>query len=193
MMDTTNKLTEWVNQYTDSLYNWAFMKVDHAQTAEDLVQETFLAAHKAIDKFQNKSQPKTWLLSILKNKIADHYRKQYKMQLVNESEISKEGSSDVLDKFFDAGGGWKKDMRPGEWESNETHLLDNYDFLEVLKGCMQGLNKNSFLALQYKFLDEKDSKLICQELEITPSNFWQILHRAKIQVRGCIDKNWFNN
>lgn len=193
MIETRNQITEWVNLYTDSLYNWALHKVNKPALAEDLVQDTFLAAYKSISKFQNKSQPKTWLLSILKNKIADHYRKQYKMQTVSESELGGQNSEGLLDRFFNHDGEWRKEMRPGNWDDEESELLDNHDFLEILKKCMNLLNQKSHLAIQYKFLEEKEGKVICQELGITPSNFWQLLHRAKLQLRGCIDNNWFKN
>lgn len=193
MFESKNLLTEWVNKYTDSLYNWALLKVNKPAIAEDLVQDTFLAAYKSIDKFQSKSQPKTWLLSILKNKIADHYRKQFKMQTVNESDIGGAETGGILDKVFNKDGKWNKEMRPGNWENDEAELLDNHDFLRILKLCMELLNEKSFLAIQYKFLEEKEGKIICQELGITPTNFWQILHRAKLQLRGCIDEKWFKH
>lgn len=193
MIEAKNQITEWVNEYTDSLYNWALLKVNKPALAEDLVQDTFLAAYTSISKFQNKSQPKTWLLSILKNKIADHYRKQFKMHTVNESEIGGQESESILDRFFNANGEWRKEIRPGRWDDNESELLDNHEFLIILKKCMDMLNEKSYLSIQYKFIEEKESKAICQELGITPSNFWQLLHRAKLQLRGCIDKNWFNN
>ena len=192
MVEKKRQLSDWVNQYTDSLYSWALIKVGKSHLAEDLVQETFLAAYKSFDKFQQKSHPKTWLLSILKNKIADHYRKQFKLPTVNESDMGNDGSSKILDRIFNEDGEWRKETRPEKWEEGSAELLDNYEFLAILKKCMELLNTKGYLALQYKFLEEKDGKSICQELGITPSNFWQILHRSKLQVRGCIEKKWFN-
>ncbi len=192
MVEKKRQLSDWVNQYTDSLYSWALIKVGKSHLAEDLVQETFLAAYKSFDKFQQKSHPKTWLLSILKNKIADHYRKQFKLPTVNESDMGNDGSSKILDRIFNEDGEWRKETRPEKWEEGSAELLDNYEFLAILKKCMELLNRKGYLALQYKFLEEKDGKSICQELGITPSNFWQILHRSKLQVRGCIEKKWFN-
>ncbi|WP_418262403.1 RNA polymerase sigma factor [Flavobacterium faecale] len=67
-------LEKWVHQFSDELYSWALYKTSSKETAEDLVQETFLAAYNKIDSFQEKSQPKTWLFSILNNKVVDYYR-----------------------------------------------------------------------------------------------------------------------
>ncbi|MFA7327306.1 MAG: RNA polymerase sigma factor [Candidatus Kapaibacterium sp.] len=80
-MEKTNasfSIKSWVELYSDQLYTWAFYKTSDKETAEDLVQETFLAAINSFEKFEGKSEPKTWLLSILKNKIADHFRKVYR-------------------------------------------------------------------------------------------------------------------
>jgi RNA polymerase sigma-70 factor (ECF subfamily) len=65
-------LEQWVNQFSDELYSWAFSS--SKEIAEDLVQDTFLAAFHKIDSFEGKSQPKTWLFSILNNKVIDYYR-----------------------------------------------------------------------------------------------------------------------
>ena len=68
-------VTQWVENYGDGLYAYALKRVGKSDVAEDLVQETFVAALRAADKFEGRSQVKTWLTSILRNKITDHLRK----------------------------------------------------------------------------------------------------------------------
>ena len=51
---------------------------------------------------------------------------------------------------------------------------------------------NAKAAFVLKYLDNEESEMICKSLDISPSNFWVIIHRAKLQLRGCLDKNWFN-
>ena len=72
--DSKITIENWVNQYSDALFSWAYYKTSSKETAEDLVQDTFLAAYHKIDSFKGNSQPKTWLFSILNNKIIDYYR-----------------------------------------------------------------------------------------------------------------------
>ncbi len=93
--------TCWVQLYSDSLYSWALHKTSDKETAEDLVQETFLVAVKSFNKFKGDSNPKTWLFAILNNKINDHYRKSYRTPIINNETI--------LDRFFDDEDHWKKD------------------------------------------------------------------------------------
>src|SRR5687767_2270672 len=66
----------WVDDYADALYGYAKARVDDADQAKDFVQDTFISALKALDKFEQKSSVKTWLFSILKRKIIDYYRQQ---------------------------------------------------------------------------------------------------------------------
>jgi RNA polymerase sigma-70 factor (ECF subfamily) len=186
-------ITLWVEKYSDSMYNWTLTRVSDPVIAEDMVQETFLSAVKAIHSFKEKSNPKTWLFSILKNKIADHFRKQFKLETVNESEISGDDDIDFFGRYFSSSNEWKKEYYSNEWSFSEDELLDDNEFREILEKCLRALNKKSLLSIQYKYIEEKDGKVICQELGITPSNFWQLLHRAKIQLRACLSENWFNN
>lgn len=186
-----DKLTTWVHEYSDDLVNWASYKTKDRALAEDLVQETFISAHKNINRFEEKSSPKTWLFSILRNKIADTYRNKIQQYTSRESDFNTDDNSNLLERFFNQHNEWNSASKPNEWNSDEEELLDNEDFNLVLKACFENLNEKSFLSIQYKYLKGKNGKEICQELDITPSNFWQLLHRAKLQVRECVEGNWF--
>src|SRR5688572_20288032 len=76
--------SRWVDNYTDYLFSYAFFKTGSREEAEDLVQETFLSAYKNKEGFRGQSSEKTWLTSILKNKITDYYRKARPMQSMDE-------------------------------------------------------------------------------------------------------------
>ena len=181
MESKSDTIKSWVSLFSDTLYSWAFYKTSEKETAEDLVQETFLAAYQSFEKFGNKSEPKTWLFSILKNKIADHFRKSFR---------NNENKTISINQFFDENGDWRMNERPKNWETDE-HLLDNSDFQKTLNGCMEKLPKQWNASIILKFIEEKESKEICQELSISTTNFWQILHRAKLQLRKCLELNWF--
>jgi RNA polymerase sigma-70 factor (ECF subfamily) len=175
--------TCWVQLYSDSLYSWAFHKTSNKEIAEDLVQETFLSAVKSFDGFRGDSNPKTWLLAILNNKINDHYRKSYRTPVVNNDVI--------LNNLFDQSEHWRKDQKPQQWTEDTGNLLDDSEFQQELHNCIKKLPENWLSAIQLKFIEEKKGSEICQELGITDTNFWQILHRAKLQLRKCLEMNWF--
>ena len=179
----TETTTFWVQSYSDSLYSWALHKTSNKETAEDLVQETFLVAVKSFEKFKGDSNPKTWLFSILNNKISDHYRKSYRMPVINNDTI--------LNIFFENSERWRKDQMPQKWTDDTDNLLDDVEFKQELDNCLKKLPPNCFSAIQLKFIEEKKGNVICQELGISDTNFWQILHRAKLQMRKCLELNWF--
>jgi RNA polymerase sigma-70 factor (TIGR02943 family) len=185
-----NKLfADWVAQYTDKMYSWAYHKTSNKELAEDLVQETFLSAFKAIDDFNFDSQPKTWLFRILNNKIIDYYRKKARsIESSTEDEIL---SRKATDNLFDSKEHWNTTTTFGSWEEEE-HLLDNLDFNNVLASCISKLPVKWRGAIESKYQSDKSAAEICKELNITSSNYWQLIHRAKLQLKICLEQNWTN-
>jgi RNA polymerase sigma-70 factor (TIGR02943 family) len=182
----SSNLNQWVQLYTADLCSWAYHKVSDVELAKDLVQDTFLAAAEKFNTFKGDSSPKTWLFSILNHKIIDHYRKKVN-RTVNFESLS-------FSNFFDGSGDWQENRKPKVWqEEDEKHLLDDDEFQVVLKKCMDALPEKWSACVKLKYLTEKKGEEICQELDITPSNFWQIVHRAKLQLRDCVEKKWYNN
>ncbi len=181
----------WVDKYSDKLYSWCLYKTNSKEIAEDLVQDTFMAAFQAMHKFEGKSDPKTWLFSILNNKIADYFRKLYRNPTVKESEIKQSYEASFFETYFDAEGSWQKEQRPKAWQQEEVNLLDNTIFVKVFRSCTKKLSPDCYAAIQSKYLEEKKGEIICQELQISATNFWQLLHRARLQLRRCLEINWF--
>jgi RNA polymerase sigma-70 factor (TIGR02943 family) len=182
-MPRDNRLEQWVEDYTKEMYSWALHKVSDTELAKDLVQDTFLAAVEKIQSFKGDSSPKTWLFSILNHKIIDHYRKKINLpaSIENKSLLS----------FFDADRGWNPEKRPKEWDEDESELLDNEELIIVLNNCLGELPEIWNASIKLKFLFKKKGEEICQELNISPTNLWQIMHRAKIQLRERVENNWF--
>ena len=181
--DSKKTITTWLQEYGDELYSWALYKTSNKEIAEDLVQDTFVSACTNFDKFQNNSTPKTWLFSILKNKIIDHYRSKSRQFTTSYEDYSK--PMQMSDDLFDSNEEWKEIA-----EVNAQNWLDNPEFITILSQCKNKLPENWQFILQARFILDQDSKNICQELEITMSNYWQIVHRAKLLLKKCIELNW---
>lgn len=182
-------IESWIIEYTNNLYSWAFFKTSNKESAEDLVQDTFLTAHEQFAKFRGESTPKTWLLAILNNKIRAYYRKKYRQ--LAEKERSETSNSSIFGQLFDENGRWKNKEKPLAWHGDQGHLLDNVEFNSVLKSCLDKLPEHWQVAVNLKYIEQKKGDVICQELDIAPTNFWQVLHRAKLQLRKCLEINWF--
>lgn len=188
MKKDKKQFASWVDAYSDALYQWAYFKTSSKEVAEDLVQETFLAAYKSLGKFEGKSSPRSWLSSILNNKIVDHYRSSGK-KTTSLDAMQENDALQATDDYFDSGQQWKSPTLPSFWE-NEEHLLNDANFLDVFDECIEDLPNNWSLIVADRFIQDKKSKEICQEFDISSSNYWQIIHRSKLLLKKCIELNW---
>jgi RNA polymerase sigma-70 factor (ECF subfamily) len=168
------------------VYSWAFYKTSSKETAEDLVQDTLLSAFNAFENFKPGSNPKTWLFTILNNKIIDYYRASNTTKSINETALL---GNKLEDNNFHKDGHWNKNPI-ALWANDEQHLLDNTEFLKVLNQCIDNLPQNWKSVIVSKYFDHKKGKQISKDLNITSSNLWQMAHRAKLQLKDCLDKNW---
>jgi RNA polymerase sigma-70 factor (TIGR02943 family) len=172
----------WVREYSDMLFSHAMWRGFDADNARDLVQETFFSAWKSIDGFEGKASAKNWLFVILKNKITDLHRKNVSQNNVFISEY---------DPQFDDTGHWAKLSYPKELTVDPADVSDRNEFHLILEGCSRKLNKIQKAVFFMKYMDDLESDDICGQLSISANNYWTILHRAKVQLRACIEKNWF--
>ncbi len=182
---TNQKVAQLFKDYADYLYNFAISRVSDVHVAEDLVQETFISALKNYDSFEGKSKESTWLTAILKNKIIDHYRKKVKQYL--HDSIDRLSASD---DFFDDKGSWYKDQRPSKWDFDTDKSIEQQEFYTTLQECLTRLNEIQRIAFVMKHMDDVNTDEICKELNVTASNYWVIMHRAKLQLRKCMETNW---
>jgi len=181
----------WVERYGDYLFNFAMVRVNDREKAEDLVQETFLAGLKGKDRFMGKSSERTWLTSILKRKVIDIYRKQYS---------SKESSLDAYERDVSDGdfyrsedpfrGHWLDGKGPNSYSLLPEGEMEQKELARFIQLCVEGLPTQLAAAFIMKMIDEEDSDKICKELGITPSNLWVMLHRARLRMRDCLEKKW---
>lgn len=183
--DNNKIIAELFTNFSDYLYNYAITRVNDTHVAEDLVQETFISALKGYDSFQSRSKESTWLIAILKNKIIDHYRKKSKQYFLHSLDEMQN-----LNDFFNSKGSWQKDQRPSKWELDVDKDIEQQEFYETLQQCLVRLNDIQRMAFVMKHLDDEDTDSICKELDITSTNYWVIIHRAKLQLRKCMETNW---
>lgn len=179
---------QWVSQYADYLYLYAMMRINNEDTAKDLVQETFLAALEKVDKFEGKSTERTWLTAILKNKIIDVYRKRASGLTVNSAYEAEQETDDFFDEDT---GHWKANYAPQPVATIDGQdVLLKKEFNGILQMCLAKLPHLWRSVFTMKHLDDATAAIICSELRVTQANFWVIIHRAKVSLRACLQKNW---
>jgi RNA polymerase sigma-70 factor (TIGR02943 family) len=175
----------WIEKHGDILFRFALARLRDAEAAEDVVQETFLAAMRARSEFAGKSSERSWLVGILKHKIADHYRKQVRLASVADPEAL----DDEVEDWFNDRGEWKS--RVQNWKADPKATLADKQFLNVLDDCLSKLPPRLARAFTLREMDELVSREICEILDITATNLYAMLHRARSRLRRCLEMNWF--
>lgn len=176
---------EWVQKYADTLYAYTMMRVNDKGIAEDIVQETFLSAWKNRASYKGEASEKNWLFAICKNKIIDYYRKKAK-SIVSPAE------EDTIDNRFTDVGHWTKEAGPANWGIDFNETIQTKEFYGILEQCKNKLQQMQQAVFSMKYLEDLDAEEICKVLQITPSNYWVLMHRAKLQLRSCLEKNWID-
>ena len=177
----------WVEEYGDWLYRYALLRVRRPEIAEDLVQDTFLAAVRTAQSFRGQAAEGSWLCGILKNKICDYFRKLGRETPFTDLEFL----ADELSHKFVPQGFWNHDKGPLEWKPESEVVMHRTEFWETMRDCLSRLPKRIADVFMLREIDELKTEEICHDLNITPNNLSVMLHRARMALRECLEINWY--
>jgi RNA polymerase sigma-70 factor (ECF subfamily) len=183
---------EWVASHGDYLFRHAMARTGRQEVAEDVVQETFLAAWKSAHRYAGRASERTWLLSILRNKIADHYRSQRPEISTRDVEALAFLEEQQFTRNASGSGPWKSSGVPTAW-SDARQSLEQAEFWETLHECAHKLPEKTARVFLLRELDGWESPAICRELKNKPSHLFVKLHRARLALRRCLEMHWFQN
>jgi RNA polymerase sigma-70 factor (TIGR02943 family) len=186
MADKENKLDigELVEMYSDALYGFACARVKNTDQAKDFVQETFIKAYENSDKLATYQSVKSWLFTVLRNLIIDHYR-----SIAGKAEKRTVDAEDYQ-IFFNEKEVWNNDQMPLDWLSGIDNQKEE-EFIQLsqwLQKCIEELKELPSAVIRLRYLDEQDGEEICKVLNLSTSNYWVIIHRAKLKLRKCLEK-----
>jgi RNA polymerase sigma-70 factor (ECF subfamily) len=179
---------ETLASYRDDLYRYALMQLRDAAQAEEVVQDTLVAALESLHRFAGNSSAKTWLIGILKHKIIDLFRRQSKAPQLFQG-IADEDDINDFDVLFDKVGHWGSDA-PRAW-GNPNQSLEQKQFWAIYEACTQRLPRRTAVVFMLREIMDQDIDDICQSLSITATNCSVLLYRARMALRICLEKNWF--
>lgn len=183
---------EWFEFYGDYLFAYAQRRVRNQMAAEDLVQETFLAALSANNSFAGKSSEKTWLTGILKHKIYDYFAKNGHQPNLTPEEADLSGYDFLFERDGEWDGHWNDKYAPADWDnSSPLRRVEEGEFQTVFSGCLEGLPERIANAFVMREVDGLTSAEICGVLTISMNNYWTMMHRARLHLRRCLEVNWF--
>lgn len=175
----------WVDAHGDVLYRYALARVRRSEVAEDLVQDTFLSALKGRDLFQGRSSERTWLTGILRHKISDYYRSRSR----GLGEADQINDRDWLEDSFDERGHWITHPDPQAFRPEGA--VEREEFWAIFDGCLDKLPARTRDAFARRVIEDEDIETICKVLEVTATNLYVILFRARTQMRHCLTITWF--
>lgn len=177
------EIAKQLEKLRPQLLKYATLQLRNAAWAEDAVSETLLAALERPQSFAGQSQLKTWLIGILKHKLVDQIRRNSK-----EMSTTAEDDQNLDEELFHPDGHWRD--KPQDWGDPE-HCLRQLDFMRVLEACVEHLpGQQGRLFMMREWL-ELDTEEICKALDISATNLWVMLHRARLRLRECLQLNWF--
>ena len=174
----------WLDEFGDALYAYALSRVESRDVADELIQESFLAAFRSFDSFQGKASPKTWLTAILRNKIIEYYRRRTRKR-------ERQPLDDSFGDTFDDKGIWN--VAVGNWPRQPDQVFQDQEFWQAFQQCLGKLPATAAEVFVLRVLDGLDTDNICKTLKISSSNMAVRLHRARVMLRNCLGQNWFGD
>jgi RNA polymerase sigma-70 factor (ECF subfamily) len=174
---------QWINLYSDYLFNYTITRVNDREKSKDLVQDTFVAGLKSMKNFKGEASERTWLISILKRKIIDHYRKINSNKGKAEIRISYSGE--------ESEGDWLEERVADPFDKTAEDTIENTELGIAINNCLEKLPAKQAQVFEMKTILNYETEAICNELDITASNLWVIIHRARTAMANCLEKNWF--
>lgn len=175
----------WVELHGDALFRYALSRLGDAAAAEDLVQETFLAAIAGRGGFRGEAVERTWLIGILRHKLVDLLRRRCREQPLPAGD---EGDA-VVEGMFLPDGHWRNP--PRAWGADPEDLASRREFWRVFESCRGALPGRQAAVFTLRMLEDVTAEQVCQDLGISATNLWVLLHRARIRLRTCLEANWF--
>jgi RNA polymerase sigma-70 factor, ECF subfamily len=177
-------------EFRPDLLRFARLQLRDDALAEDVVQDSLIAALAGRENYAGHSALKTWVFAILKNKIVDALRTRHRTVNVSSLSAEEDEFEQVVDTLFKANGHWLPGQKPADWGDPEESLRQQ-QFWDVFDACVKHLPANTSRVFSMRELLDLEIEEICTELKISTSNCYVILHRARHQLRGCLEKTWF--
>lgn len=182
--DTNAVATNWVENHGDYLFNFAIGQVRDTNVAEDLVQETFLAALKSQNNFSGRSSERTWLVGILRHKLCDHLRKTCRERAMRVDPLATHNDDEALDESML----WIHQVAAES--TSPSKRIELAEFREHLEKAIGKLPSRIAQVFQLYTVEERPNEEVCERLNISESNLWVMLHRARKQLRTELDGWW---
>ncbi len=182
--DVNHVAARWMDRHGNTLFRYALARVGDPSAAEDLVQETLLAALRGIAGFRGESAERTWLTGILRHKIMDHFRRVARERAI-WADVDEPPETDT---DFDAEGQWRGDV--ARWNRPEQ-ALEQAEFWSVFEQCVGALPEKLRTPFALREVEGVQTEVLADLLSVSKNNLWVMLSRARQRLRRCLQHHWF--
>jgi len=122
------------------------------------------------------------LMGILKRKVIDSQRSQVRQPLALDA---KDG---LMASLFDESGHWNTIWKRGQ--SRSLGALEREGLKGICERCLRALPENQAKVFALKEIEAKSSEEVRQYLDISSSNLWVLMHRARLRLADCLRTKW---
>jgi RNA polymerase sigma-70 factor (ECF subfamily) len=157
--------------------------------AEEVVQETWLAVIKGLDRFEGRSSLKTWILSILVNQAKTRGTREARTvpfaSLAPDDDapaVAPERFRGPEDQFT---GGWR--AFPANW--NAATIVEDRETLRVAMRAISELPLTQQTVIRMRDVEGYSSEEVCATLDVSEANQRVLLHRARSRVRSALERH----
>lgn len=179
---------QWLDLHGDALWRYAMLQVRDPELAADLVQETMLAALTAQTRRRGDSAERTWLISILRHKIIDCFRRGSRERPAGDP-VWFEARANEPDPAFDSQGRWVSP--PRKWEIDPESALENETLRQVLEDCVGLLEDRMAQVFLLREVEGLSTDELCKAFGVTATNLGVILYRARMKLRACVEQGGY--
>lgn len=179
----------WLDEHGDALYRFAFIRVHDSHTAEDLVQETLVSGMKSIESFRGRSSLRTWLMSILRRRIADHIKRAGRPSHLHFASLQSDDESNRESFAQDNALLFKPAISSQFFES----AIERSEFQDIVRECIRELPTHFQEAFLMRMSDDGSTLAeLSAKLDVTQTNLSVRLYRARLFLRACLERKWLN-
>jgi RNA polymerase sigma-70 factor (ECF subfamily) len=182
---------ELTNRHYETMKRVARAYVGSEASAQEVVQETWLAVFEGLERFEERSTLKTWIFRILVNRAKTRGMRERRTIPFAALDAADEPFEPAVppDRFMgDDGshpGHWASPPRP--WEDPERRLL-SLETRQRLKSAIAELPARQRLVLTLRDVEGLSAEEVCELLDLEPNNQRVLLHRARSKVRAALER-----
>ncbi|HEY2175444.1 MAG TPA: RNA polymerase sigma factor [Mycobacteriales bacterium] len=172
-----------VRQWSPAMLRVARLYVRTHSSAEEVVQETWLAVLRSLHGFEGRAALRTWVFRILLNVARGRARHEERLNLELTGPAVPRQRSRERDESH--AGGWLADAVPVDLEPETAALTA--EFHTALQRALADVPERQRAVVELRDVQGFDSDEVCELLDLTPANQRVLLHRGRAKLRETLE------